>query len=221
MKLTDMIDTLSTEVKSTKDLQATLEQKLKDLEAILNTAKTSIDSKITSLEAKESDAQSKIANALTLAKSMIATSTSIDTLSPVLKGLVEAKLATKDFLDALSSSLIAKDGIKSIVSIDKAMLDKALKDYVKANFGIEALKEDIFTLYKEDIDNAMKRRIRLEAKSVMDNYDFSTAIAQGFEAAVYKFLDTSKITRHAIKTNALLLSSQLASLDNTLENLKG
>ena len=94
---------------------------------------------------------------------------------------------------------------------------QAVKEYLAKNLDTKAVTEYIMQNYTGEIRDAMIRRIRIESKSILDNYDFSLQVLPRLEVLFKEFVKNYELTSYLMKSTAQLFVAQESNLAFMLE----
>lgn len=227
MKLSDMINSLSNQHNEIKVMQNTLDAKYEEIKQNLinmeNLVNGKIDENLSTLSSEVETYLSKTQKEKEDFKAEIENKI-IESINNNLIEYVNIKFQNDNFLNAIVIKLIEQDGKNIVESKEELIRDRInleIQNYILENFHTDILENKLFEYYKRDINDAMKRRIRIETKSILNNWNFDSAIINRFEELVLKYLNITSLTKHAINSNIILLNSQSANLNALLEYLGG
>ena len=95
--------------------------------------------------------------------------------------------------------------------------NKAGEVYLAKHLDTKAVTEYIMQNYTGEIRDAMIRRIRIESKSILDNYDFSLQALPRLEVLFKEFVKNYELTSYLMKSTAQLFVAQESNLAFMLE----
>ena len=121
------------------------------------------------------------------------------------------------FFQDIGQALINKYGLGNLINLDKNQVNEAIKEYLAKNLDTKALTEYIMQNYTGEIRDAMIRRIRIESKSILDNYDFSLQVLPRLEVLFKEFVKNYELTSYLMKSTAQLFVAQESNLAFMLE----
>lgn len=121
------------------------------------------------------------------------------------------------FFQDIGQALINKYGLGNLINLDKNQVNEAIKEYLAKNLDTKALTEYIMQNYTGEIREAMIRRIRIESKSILDNYDFSLQVLPRLEVLFKEFVKNYELTSYLMKSTAQLFVAQESNLAFMLE----
>lgn len=121
------------------------------------------------------------------------------------------------FFQDIGQALINKYGLGNLINLDKNQVNEAIKEYLAKNLDTKALTEYIMQNYTGQIRDAMIRRIRIESKSILDNYDFSLQVLPRLEVLFKEFVKNYELTSYLMKSTAQLFVAQESNLAFMLE----
>lgn len=121
------------------------------------------------------------------------------------------------FYNDIGQALINKYGLGNLINLDRNQVNEAVKEYLAKNLDTKAVTEYIMQNYTGEIRDAMIRRIRIESKSVLDNYDFSLQVLPRLEVLFKEFVKNYELTSYLMKSTAQLFVAQESNLAFMLE----
>lgn len=121
------------------------------------------------------------------------------------------------FFQDIGQALINKYGLANLINLDRNQVNEAIKEYLAKNLDTKALTEYIMQNYTGQIREAMIRRIRIESKSILDNYDFSLQVLPRLEVLFKEFVKNYELTSYLMKSTAQLFVAQESNLAFMLE----
>lgn len=121
------------------------------------------------------------------------------------------------FYNDIGQALINKYGLGNLINLDRNQVNEAVKEYLAKNLDTKAVTEYIMQNYTGDIRDAMIRRIRIESKSILDNYDFSLQVLPRLEVLFKEFVKNYELTSYLMKSTAQLFVAQESNLAFMLE----
>lgn len=121
------------------------------------------------------------------------------------------------FYQDIGKALIDKYGLGNLINLDKNQVNEAIKEYLAKNLDTKGITEYIMQNYTGEIRDAMIRRIRIESKSVLDNYDFSLQVLPRLEVLFKEFVKNYELTSYLMKSTAQLFVAQESNLAFMLE----
>lgn len=121
------------------------------------------------------------------------------------------------FFQDIGQALIDKYGLGNLINLDKNQVNEAIKEYLAKNLDTKGITEYIMQNYTGEIRDAMIRRIRIESKSILDNYDFSLQVLPRLEVLFKEFLKNYELTSYLMKSTAQLFVAQESNLAFMLE----
>lgn len=124
---------------------------------------------------------------------------------------------SESFYNDIGQALINKYGLGNLINLDRNQVNEAVKEYLAKNLDTKAVTEYIMQNYTGEIRNAMIRRIRIESKSVLDNYDFSLQVLPRLEVLFKEFVKNYELTSYLMKSTAQLFVAQESNLAFMLE----
>lgn len=124
---------------------------------------------------------------------------------------------SESFYNDIGQALINKYGLGNLINLDRNQVNEAIKEYLAKNLDTKAVTEYIMQNYTGEIRDAMIRRIRIESKSVLDNYDFSLQVLPRLEVLFKEFVKNYELTSYLMKSTAQLFVAQESNLAFMLE----
>lgn len=124
---------------------------------------------------------------------------------------------SQEFYEAIAQGLINKYGLGNLVTLDREQTHKAIHEYLVQNFNIDTLTQELLAHYDSELRDAMIRRIRIESKSILDNYDFTYTIMPRLEEYIHKFMKEHNLTQFLIEQTAKLFVAQQSNINFMLE----
>lgn len=121
------------------------------------------------------------------------------------------------FFQDIGQALINKYGLGNLINLDKNQVNEAIKEYLAKNLDTKGITEYIMQNYTGEIRDAMIRRIRIESKSILDNYDFSLQVLPRLEVLFKQFVKNYELTSYLMKSTAQLFVAQESNLAFMLE----
>ena len=121
------------------------------------------------------------------------------------------------FYNDIGQALINKYGLGNLINLDRNQVNEAVKEYLAKNLDTKAVTEYIMQNYTGEIRDAMIRRIRIESKSILDNYDFSLQVLPRLEVLFKEFVKNYELTSYLMKSTAQLFVAQESNLAFMLE----
>lgn len=121
------------------------------------------------------------------------------------------------FFQDIGQALIDKYGLGNLINLDKNQVNEAIKEYLAKNLDTKGITEYIMQNYTGEIRDAMIRRIRIESKSILDNYDFSLQVLPRLEVLFKEFVKNYELTSYLMKSTAQLFVAQESNLAFMLE----
>lgn len=121
------------------------------------------------------------------------------------------------FYQDIGQALINKYGLGNLINLDKNQVNEAIKEYLAKNLDTKGITEYIMQNYTGEIRDAMIRRIRIESKSILDNYDFSLQVLPRLEVLFKEFVKNYELTSYLMKSTAQLFVAQESNLAFMLE----
>lgn len=121
------------------------------------------------------------------------------------------------FFQDIGQALINKYGLGNLINLDKNQVNEAIKEYLAKNLDTKGITEYIMQNYTGEIRDAMIRRIRIESKSILDNYDFSLQVLPRLEVLFKEFVKNYELTSYLMKSTAQLFVAQESNLAFMLE----
>lgn len=121
------------------------------------------------------------------------------------------------FYQDIGKALIDKYGLSNLINLDKNQVNEAIKEYLAKNLDTKGITEYIMQNYTGEIRDAMIRRIRIESKSILDNYDFSLQVLPRLEVLFKEFVKNYELTSYLMKSTAQLFVAQESNLAFMLE----
>lgn len=125
--------------------------------------------------------------------------------------------SSEEFYRDIGEALIAKYGLGSLINLDKNQVNEAVKEYLRKNLDTDGVSKYIMQHYTGEIREAMIRRIRIESKSILDNYDFSLQVLPRLEVLFKEFVKNYELTSYLMKSTAQLFVAQESNLAFMLE----
>lgn len=123
----------------------------------------------------------------------------------------------ESFYQDIGQALINKYGLGNLINLDKNQVNEAIKEYLAKNLDTKGITEYIMQNYTGEIRDAMIRRIRIESKSILDNYDFSLQVLPRLEVLFKEFVKNYELTSYLMKSTAQLFVAQESNLAFMLE----
>lgn len=124
---------------------------------------------------------------------------------------------SESFYNDIGQALINKYGLGNLINLDRNQVNEAVKEYLAKNLDTKAVTEYIMQNYIGEIRDAMIRRIRIESKSILDNYDFSLQVLPRLEVLFKEFVKNYELTSYLMKSTAQLFVAQESNLAFMLE----
>lgn len=124
---------------------------------------------------------------------------------------------SQEFYEAIAQGLINKYGLGNLVTLDREQTHKAIHEYLVQNFNIDSMIQELLKHYDSELRDAMIRRIRIESKSILDNYDFTYTIMPRLEEYIHKFMKEHNLTQFLIEQTAKLFVAQQSNINFMLE----
>lgn len=121
------------------------------------------------------------------------------------------------FYQDIGQALIDKYGLGNLINLDRNQVNEAIKEYLAKNLDTKGITEYIMQNYTGEIRDAMIRRIRIESKSILDNYDFSLQVLPRLEVLFKEFVKNYELTSYLMKSTAQLFVAQESNLAFMLE----
>lgn len=121
------------------------------------------------------------------------------------------------FFKDVGQALINKHGLGNLVQLNKEQVNIAVREYLGENLDSEGIVKHIMKDYSEEIREAMIRRIRIESKSIIDNYDFSFQVVPKLQELFNEFMKNYELTNYLMKSTAQLFVAQENNLAFMLE----
>lgn len=121
------------------------------------------------------------------------------------------------FFQDIGQALIDKYGLGNLINLDRNQVNEAIKEYLAKNLDTKGITEYIMQNYTGEIRDAMIRRIRIESKSILDNYDFSLQVLPRLEVLFKEFVKNYELTSYLMKSTAQLFVAQQSNLAFMLE----
>ncbi|TLD93675.1 hypothetical protein [Helicobacter trogontum] len=123
----------------------------------------------------------------------------------------------ESFYQDIGQALINKYGLGNLINLDRNQVNEAIKEYLAKNLDTKGITEYIMQNYTGEIRDAMIRRIRIESKSILDNYDFSLQVLPRLEVLFKEFVKNYELTSYLMKSTAQLFVAQESNLAFMLE----
>ena len=124
---------------------------------------------------------------------------------------------SESFYNDIGQALINKYGLGNLINLDRNQVNEAVKEYLAKHLDTKAVTEYIMQNYTGEIRDAMIRRIRIESKSILDNYDFSLQVLPRLEVLFKEFVKNYELTSYLMKSTAQLFVAQESNLAFMLE----
>lgn len=124
---------------------------------------------------------------------------------------------SEKFFKDIGKALIDKYGLGNLINLDKNQVNEAVREYLNENLDTKGVTEYIMQNYTGEIREAMIRRIRIESKSVLDNYDFSLQILPRLKVLFKEFMQNYELTSYLMQSTAQLFVAQESNLAFMLE----
>ncbi|WP_104747321.1 hypothetical protein [Helicobacter bilis] len=124
---------------------------------------------------------------------------------------------SESFYNDIGQALINEYGLGNLINLDRNQVNEAVKEYLAKNLDTKAVTEYIMQNYTGEIRDAMIRRIRIESKSILDNYDFSLQVLPRLEVLFKEFVKNYELTSYLMKSTAQLFVAQESNLAFMLE----
>lgn len=121
------------------------------------------------------------------------------------------------FFQDIGQALMNKYGLGNLINLDRNQVNEAIKEYLAKNLDTKGITEYIMQNYTGEIRDAMIRRIRIESKSILDNYDFSLQVLPRLEVLFKEFVKNYELTSYLMKSTAQLFVAQESNLAFMLE----
>lgn len=131
--------------------------------------------------------------------------------------LKDEYFTSNTFYNDIGQALIDKYGLGNLINLDKNQVNEATKEYLAKNLDTKGVTEYIMQNYTGEIRDAMIRRIRLESKSILDNYDFSLQVIPRLKVLFKEFMQNYELTSYLMKSTAQLFVAQESNLAFMLE----
>lgn len=125
--------------------------------------------------------------------------------------------SSEAFYTDIGQALIDKYGLENLINLDRNQVNAAVKEYLAKNLDVESITKYIMEHYTGEIREAMIRRIRIESKSILDNYDFSIQVLPRLEVLFKDFMKNYELTSYLIKSTTQLFVAQETNLAFMLE----
>lgn len=125
--------------------------------------------------------------------------------------------SSQEFFQNIGESLINKYGLGNLINLDRVQVNQAIIEYLDKNMNTEAIVNHILKNHTQEIREAMTRRIRLESKSIINNYDFSEAVLPKLQNIFEKFMKQYDLSCYLIRGTAQLFVAQETNLAFMLE----
>lgn len=125
--------------------------------------------------------------------------------------------SSQEFFQNIGESLINKYGLGNLINLDRVQVNQAIIEYLDKNMNTEAIVNHILKNHTQEIREAMTRRIRLESKSIINNYDFSEAVLPRLQNIFEKFMKQYDLSCYLIRGTAQLFVAQETNLAFMLE----
>lgn len=122
-----------------------------------------------------------------------------------------------DFFQDVAKSLIDKYGLGNLVTLDKQQTQLAIHEFLVENFNIDSIIQHLLNHYNDELRDAMIKRIRIESKSILDNYDFTYTIMPRLEEYLQRFMAEHNLTQYLIEQTSKLFVAQQSNLNFMLE----
>lgn len=151
-------------------------------------------------------------------REIVSTQTSDSHLLDLMQNhLIESEFfESKEFLDNIGQALIDTYGLGNLVTMPESTMKEAIKEYLQA-FSLEDLATEVLRAHKNEIKETMTRRIRIESKSILDNYDFSLQVIPRLKQLFKEFMEDYELTSYLMKSTARLFVAQESNLAFMLE----
>ncbi|WP_233715920.1 hypothetical protein [Helicobacter trogontum] len=181
---------------------------------------TLIQDMIASNEAAKEELQST-REEFTHLKAYVETQTSDSNILEIMhEQFLQDEYFTSDtFYQDIGKALIDKYGLGNLINLDRNQVNKAVKEYLTKNLDTKGITEYIMQNYTGEIREAMIRRIRIESKSILDNYDFSLQVLPRLEVLFKEFMKNYELTSYLMKSTAQLFVAQESNLAFMLEHI--
>ena len=121
------------------------------------------------------------------------------------------------FYKDIGQALINKYGLGNLINLDRNQVNEAVREYLNENLDTEGVTKYIMQNYTGEIRDAMIRRIRIESKSILDNYDFSLQVLPRLEVLFKEFMQNYELTSYLMKSTTQLFVAQESNLAFMLE----
>lgn len=121
------------------------------------------------------------------------------------------------FYNDIGQALINKYGLGKLINLDKNQVNEAVREYLAENLDTEGITKYIMQNYTGEIRDAMIRRIRIESKSILDNYDFSLQVIPRLKVLFKEFMQNYELTSYLMKSTTQLFVAQESNLAFMLE----
>ena len=124
---------------------------------------------------------------------------------------------SEKFFTDIGEALIDKYGLGELIKLDNKQLNEAVTLYLSKNLDTQGIVNYILKDYSEEIREAMIRRIRIESKSIIDNYDFSIQVVPRLQEIFNEFMKKYELTNYLIESTTKLFVAQESNLAFMLE----
>lgn len=121
------------------------------------------------------------------------------------------------FYNDIGQALINKYGLGKLINLDKNQVNEAVREYLAENLDTEGITKYIMQNYTGEIRDAMIRRIRIESKSILDNYDFSLQVIPRLKVLFKEFMQNYELTSYLMRSTTQLFVAQESNLAFMLE----
>lgn len=125
--------------------------------------------------------------------------------------------SSESFYTDIGQTLIDRYGLGNLINLDRNQVNAAVKEYLVKNLDAESITKYIMEHYKGEIRESMIRRIRIESKSILDNYDFSIQVLPRLKVLFKDFMKNYELTSYLIKGTTQLFVAQQTNLAFMLE----
>lgn len=124
---------------------------------------------------------------------------------------------SEDFFYDVGQTLIDKYGLGNLINLDKLQVNQAIIEYLQVNLDVEAIVNALMKYHTTEIREAMIRRIRIESKSILDNYDFSLQVIPRLKVLFDEYMKNHRLNQYLLRATTQLFVAQETNLAFMLE----
>lgn len=125
--------------------------------------------------------------------------------------------SSEEFFNDVGKALIDRYGLGGLITLDKTQVNQAIIEYLQVNLDIEGVVNALMKYHTKEIREAMIRRIRIESKSVLDNYDFSLQVIPRLKVLFDEYMKSHTLNQYLLQATTQLFVAQETNLAFMLE----